>query len=191
MGNSKRIRAEADLIHDVQMGDRFAFRELYNRFYKKLYIVALSYLKNREMAEDAVQDVFVNLWIKKETLNITISLKAFMATCLKNHVLNMIRSNKKKIANTFELTEEHHPASDYTSDDIQMKEYTKIMDAGINCMPDQKKRVFEMKVLMGNSNSEVAATLGISINTVKVHYYHSRRFMKAYLKKEAGLEAAL
>lgn len=191
MAYSKYVRAEADLILDVQMGDRFAFRELYNRFHKKLYIIALSYLKHREMAEDAVQDVFVNLWIKKETLNISISLKAFMATCLKNHVLNMIRSNKKKIANTFELTEHHHPVSDYTSDDIQMKEYTKIMDAGINSMPDQSKRVFEMKVFMGNSNSEVAATLGISINTVKVHYYHSRRFMKAYLKKEAGLEAVL
>lgn len=191
MAYSKYVRAEADLIRDVQIGDRFAFRELYNRFHKKLYIIALSYLKHSEMAEDAVQDVFVNLWIKKETLNITISLKAFMATCLKNHVLNMIRSNKKKIANTFELTEQYHPVGDYTSDDIQMKEYIKIMDAGISCMPDQSKRVFEMKVFMGNSNSEVAVKLGISINTVKVHYYHSRRFMKAYLKKEAGLEAVL
>ena len=188
---NKKQLPESDLVHDIQLGDRFAFRELYKRFYKKLYFIALRYLKHREMAEDAVQDVFVNLWIKKETLNVTISLNAFMATCLKNHVLNVIRSNKKKIANTFELSEEHHPVSEYTSDDIQMREYKKIMHTGINNMPDQKKRVFEMKVFLGESNSVVAAKLGISINTVKVHYYHSRRFMKAYLKKEAGLDAVL
>lgn len=184
-------QAEADLVRDVRSGNRPAFREVYNRFHKQLYIIALRYLKHSELAEDAVQDVFINLWLKKQTLNPDLSLKAFMATCLKNHVLNMIRSNKKKIANTFELTEAHHPVSNCTSDDIQMKEYTKIMHAGVNSMPEQKKRVFEMKVFKGESNSVVAAKLGISINTVKVHYYHSRRFMKAYLKKEAGLEAVL
>lgn len=184
-------RTESDLIRKVRFGDRFAFREVYDRFHKQLYFIALRYLKHRELAEDAVQDVFVSLWLKKKTLNPDLSLKAFMATCLKNRVLNMIRSNKKKIANTFVLTEAHHPVSNYTSDDIQMKEYTKIMHAGVDSMPHQKKRVFEMKVFMGESNTDVAAKLGISINTVKVHYYHGRRFMKAYLKKEAGLEVVL
>ena len=184
-------RVQADLVRDVRSGDRLAFREVYYQYHKKLYYIALRYLKHREMAEDAVQDVFINLWLKKHTLNPDLSLKAFLATCLKNHVLNMIRSNKKKIANTFELTEADHPVSNCTSDDIQMNEYTKIMNAGLNSMPDQKKIVFEMKVFGGESNCDVAAKLGISINTVKVHYYHGRRFMKAYLKKEAGLEAVL
>lgn len=142
------------------------------------------------MAEDAVQDIFIKLWLKKNTLNPALSIKAFMVTCLKNHVLNMIRSNKKKIANTFELTEADHPITNCTTDEIQMNEYWKIMHDGVNRMPDQKKRVFELKVFCGESNSEVATKLGISINTVKVHYYHSRQFMKAYLKKEAGLDTA-
>jgi len=184
-------RAEFDLVCKVRSGDRLAFRVVYVQFHEQLYFIALRYLKHREMAEDAVQDIFINLWLKKKTLNPDLSLKAFMATCLKNHVLNMIRSNRKKIANTFELTEAHHPVSNCTSDDIQMNEYKKIMHAGVNRMPDQKKRVFEMKVFMGESNSDVADKLGISINTVKVHYYYGRRFMKAYLKKEAGLEAVL
>jgi len=186
-----KIRTESDLVRDVRSGDRLAFREVYERFHKQLYFIALRYLKHREMAEDAVQDVFINLWLKKQTLNPELSLKGFIATCLKNHVLNVIRSNKKKIANTFELTEAHHPVSNCTEDDIQMKEYTKIMHTGVNQMPDQKKRVFELKVFNGESNSDVASKLGISINTVKVHYYHARRFMKAYLKKEAGLDAVL
>ena len=180
----------AELAAAVKDGDRTAFREVYNRYNKQLYFTAMQYLRHREMAEDAVQDIFIKLWLKKNTLNPALSIKAFMVTCLKNHVLNMIRSNKKKIANTFELTEADHPITNCTADEIQMNEYRKIMHDGVNSMPDQKKRVFEMKVFMGESNREVAAKLGISINTVKVHYYHSRQFMKSYLKKEAGLDSA-
>lgn len=181
---------EAQLSIALKSGDRTAFREIYYRYHKKLYFTALQYLRHREMAEDAVQDIYIKLWLNKNTLNPALSLKAFMATCLKNHVLNMIRSNKKKIANTFELTEADHPITNCTADDIQMNEYRKIMNEGVNRMPDQKKRVFELKVFQGESNSEVATRLGISINTVKVHYYHSRQFMKAYLKEEAGLDTA-
>lgn len=181
---------EAQLSIALKLGNRIAFREIYDRYHNHLYFTALQYLRHREMAEDAVQDIFIKLWLKKSTLNPALSIKAFMATCLKNHVLNMIRSNKKNIANTFELTEADHPITNCTADEIQMNEYRKIMNEGVKSMPDQKKRVFELKVFQGESNSDIATKLGISTNTVKVHYYKSRQFMKAYLNKEAGLDTA-
>src|SRR5690625_596565 len=98
----------------IKQGDRIAFREVYYNYYQQLYFVAGKYLKDSQMAEDAVQEIFIILWVKRESLDPSKSLESFLFTCLKNHVLNMIKSRKRRILLAYEANEEEVDESNST-----------------------------------------------------------------------------
>ena len=74
-----------------------------------MYYIAKKYVKDHGLAEDAVQDIFVKVWEKREELDASKSIRGYLFAMLKNYVLNMIRHRKRKILSGYELKEEHHP----------------------------------------------------------------------------------
>jgi RNA polymerase sigma-70 factor (family 1) len=175
------------LVKLVRLGDKNAFEEIYVRYHKPLYFLSMKYLKSRSLSEDAVQDVFVKLWQKRGQLDPDKSVKALLFISMKNHVLNMIRNGKNKIISDLEFFEENHEASENLLNEVITSDYEKILQRGLAELPERKRTVFELKTFNGYSNSEVADHLMISINTVKVHYYHGSQFIRSYLKKHAEI----
>lgn len=182
------LNDEADLVKKVKKGNKKAFRKIYDRYHRPLYQLALRFLKDRHLAEDAVQDIFIKLWLTKEKIDPSKSLKSFLFTCLKNHVLNMIRNNKRRILDAYELKEEHHPVSNCTEDGIQYREYHKIFSKGLKEMPKKRREIFRLKMYEGLTNAQIAKKLQISVHTVKVHYKLGSKYIKIYLKEEAGIK---
>ena len=174
----------------IKKGDKEAFREVYYSYYKQLYAVAGKYLKDSQMAEDAVQEIFISLWLKRESLDPSKSLKNFLFTCLKNHVLNMIKSRKRRILTAYQASEEKPQSSNSTEDDFFYSEYKDIIKQGLEMLPDRRREIFELKTYQGLSNPQIAEDLSISINTVKNHYYHSNKFIRSYLREKTGIESA-
>ena len=175
------------LVKLLRLGNKQAFEKIYERYHRQLYFMARKYLKDRGLAEDAVQDIFVKLWNKRDSLDPSQSVKGLLFTSLKNHVLNMIRDRKNKILSGYELGEESHPRKNHTGDDVIYTEYQHIVKRGLAELPEKKRKVFELRAFNGLSNPEIAKILLISINTVKVHYYHGSRFMRSYLEKHADI----
>lgn len=176
------------LVNHLKKGDRKAFRQIYDRYNRSLYSLGLRYLKNQHMAEDATQDIFIKLWITKENLDPSKSLKSFLFTCLRNHVLNMIRNQKRRILAAYQLKDINHPITTCTEDDIQYNEYKEIMNDVLDKMPARRKEVFRMKMVTDLTNAQIAEKLQISIHTVKVHYKLGAIFIKSHLKKQAGID---
>jgi RNA polymerase sigma-70 factor (family 1) len=173
----------------IKKGDKEAFREVYYIYYKQLYTVAGKYLKDSQMAEDAVQEIFIGLWLKRESLDPSQSLKNFLFTCLKNHVLNMIKSRKRRILLAYEANEEKPQAANSTEADFLYSEYKAIIQQGLEELPVRRREIFELKTYQGLTNPQIAETLSISINTVKNHYYHSNKFLRSYLREKAGIRS--
>lgn len=171
----------------ISRGNKQAFEIIYDRFHRRLYFMAMKYLKSKDLAEDAVQDIFVNLWQNKKNLDPSKSLKKYLFTCLKNHVLNMIRNKKNKLLSGYEMKEEDFPGHDNLMDEINHSDLMAILNRGLSELSERRKKVVELKVLEGLSNTEVSKKLFISINTVKVHYYHGSRFIKDYLNKHSDI----
>ncbi|MDD3188914.1 MAG: sigma-70 family RNA polymerase sigma factor, partial [Fermentimonas sp.] len=71
---------------------------IYEKYHRYLYAIALKYLKNTQMAEDAVQHVFVKLWESTSDIHIEINLKNYLYTMTKNYILNQIRDRKDEIS---------------------------------------------------------------------------------------------
>ena len=178
---------DTELARKISTGNQQAFRELYDRYHVQMYYIAKNYVKSTDLAQDAVQDIFVKLWEKRFRIDESKSIKGFLFTMLRNHVLNMIRDRKDEIVSITGIESKELPRQNLTEDELVYKEYHEIVKQGLEELSDRKREVFELRTLQGHTNSEVAHLLNINIRTVKTHFYNSSKFMREYLKNHAGL----
>lgn len=167
----------------IKKKDKQAFTVIYQKYHTYLYSLALRYLKNKELAEDTVQHVFVKLWDKSEDIKIEINLKNFLYTMTKNHILNLFRDNKEHISLSYaDAQREVEGENDFFKliDEVQMSD---ILRAGIEKLPPQKRDVCKLKLEGDISNQEIADRMGISVHTVKSHYQESIKMLRTYFKK--------
>jgi len=174
---------EHSLMHKVKAGDRVAFASLYHNHVQRLCLISYKITGDKGVAEDVVQDFFVNFWLKKEQLGFTTSFSAYASRSVYNASLNAIRQTKKivgieeanVVSDSVDLLEEEHLAV-----------YRERLNRAIEKLPPQCRKIFEKICINGSSYADVAENLGISVNTVKVH------MSKAYrtLKEELNLDTA-
>lgn len=178
---------DTELGNKIKNGDERAFREVYDRYHAQMYFISKKYIKKSTLAEDAVQDVFIKFWEKREIIDESRSVKGLLFVMLKNHLLNILRKRKREIISYTESLQTLPESSIMTDDAIIYKEYHNILERGLNELSERKREVFELRTLKGRSNSEVAEFLHIDIKTVKTHYYLSSKFIREYLKKHARI----
>ncbi|MDQ6470831.1 sigma factor [Flavobacterium sp. LHD-80] len=85
------------LIDRLRTGDESALTELYNTFWQALFMSAYNVIKDKELCEDIIQDIFLNIWTNREKLEIHISLKGYMYASARYQVFNHLRKNKDKV----------------------------------------------------------------------------------------------
>lgn len=175
------------LLRKIRGGSEKAFREVYDRYHVQMFFIAKKYLNDTGLSEDAVQDIFVKLWEKKQNLDDIKSIKAYLFTMVRNHVLNMLRDKKSDLVSMTSVAEKKLSAQNLTEDDLQYKEYERVLQRGIKKLSDRKREVFKLRSQKGFTNPEIAEMLQINVRTVKTHYYNSSKFIRSYLKKHSGI----
>ena len=93
------------LFAKVERGDVEAFTAVYNKYHKLLYALAYRYLMSSAMAEDAVQHVFTRFWEFRSELRVGISLRNYLITMTKNHILNVIRNENTALTKNYEIAQ--------------------------------------------------------------------------------------
>lgn len=167
----------------VKKRDKSAFSAIYQKYHGYLYALALRYLKNGPMAEDAVQHVFVKLWETTKDIEIAINLKNYLYTMTKNYILNQIRDHKDTISIYY--ADAQHEIADENEfpillDEMQLSE---LLQRGIENLPPQKREICKLKIEGKSSNQEIAEQMGISVHTVKSHYQESVKMLRHYFQK--------
>lgn len=183
--SKKTLSSEKDnlLLGLLHKGDESAFTVIYERYHKLLYVVAFNYLKNQEMAEDAVQQVFLKLWESKNIIAVSINLKNYLFTMIKNHVLNEIRNNQNAIEKNYELAQLSLGFDDELLARLEEKEMMSHFYKAINRLPEQKRQVCLFKLQGNLSNLDIAQQMKISVPTVKSHYSQAIKMLRPYLEK--------
>ena len=172
------------LIQLSKRKDKEAFTIIYNKYHQYLYALAYRYLKDSEMAEDAVQQVYVKLWEMIHVIDIEINLKNYLYSMTKNHILNQFRSKKEMISiNIMNAQQEIVDDEPDIVSVIEEAELSDLLQVGIDNLPNQKKEIIKMKIQEHKSNQEIADEMGLSINTVKSHYQESIKMLRIYFKK--------
>ena len=162
--------------------DEIQFKKIYDQYFQQIYSTSLRFLKDKSLAKDAVQDVFIKLWNARESIDLNKNIKAYLITITRNCLLNMMRKHKNEIlkiaaTNTSiqnELDTEYH---------VDWKMNLNEFEACLSKLSPGKRRIFSMKILQGYSNEEVASALNLSINTVKFQYSQAKSYVEKFLRK--------
>lgn len=166
----------------IKKRDKQAFTVIYQKYHAYLYALALRYLKSTDMAEDAVQHVFVKLWENTLKVDVQINLKNYLYTMTKNYILNQIRNHKEVISINY-ANAQREMADDEgflkLLDEIQLSEELR---RGIDNLPPQKRVICKLKMDEDISNQDIADRMGISIHTVKSHYQESVKMLREYFQ---------
>jgi RNA polymerase sigma-70 factor (ECF subfamily) len=175
----KTKEIDLELFKNVQAGDEQAFTVIFNTYYEPLYRFAARFVREAEIAEGIVQEVFVKIWINKNKINIVYNVKTYLYTTVKNHCLNFIKQNKR-ISSLDEITEKRLININSPEEVYERNEKLKAINKAIERLPNRRKQIFLMKKYNELSYKEIAEILNISLNTVKTQM---KRALKSLIKQ--------
>ena len=176
-------QTDDELLILLQKGNERAFTAIYERYHKLLFVVAYKYLKDNDSAKDAVLQIFLKLWESRTLFSISINLRNYLYTMLKNHLLNEIRNNYTALEKNYELAQEAIEYENEILEKLEEKEMNEQLYRAINDLPEQKRVVCLYKLQKGLSNQEIAEKMQISIPTVKTHYSQAIKLLREHFDK--------
>lgn len=156
---------EITLQQNLAQGKEGAFEAVFRSYFKLLTVFAKKYVQDLSVAEDIVQDVFVKIYEKRETLQFHTSLKAFLYQAVHNKCIDHLRSNKVKSDHHNEIGKSQSEADFH--DMILQAELEERIYKAISDLPEQCELIFKMSRLEGKRNQEIAELLQISKRTVE------------------------
>jgi len=176
-----RSYEDVQLVTLLMEGDRLAFDEVYERYWKKLYNDTYKRLKSIEMIEEIVQDVFSNLWSSRGKRNIQ-NIYPYLLTSVRYQVFMLYR--KGKATPEFEEPLEHMILSSLQADSLfNEKELRGCISVWMALQPDKRRAVFQMKYVDEKSTREISEILGISQKTVQNQLLTSFSSLRDFLSK--------
>lgn len=158
---------EKHLISLVQKGDEKAFETLYNKYWEKLTGIAHHKVGCLDTSKELVQDVFTDLWKRREHLQIRTSFAAYIMTAMKYAVLDHIRSCKVKDRYVEAIK---NFSTDNDSSTIELVAYNELdhfLKHEISKLPGKCQQIFKLSRVNQLSTAEIAEQLQISPKTVE------------------------
>ena len=172
----------AYLLASLKKGNRAAFEAIFDLYENRLYYFVFSITKSEYATEEILQEVFIKIWTKKETIDPKRSFESFIFTIAKNLTYNYLRN----IANQQSLKEEYwkniSSLNEETKDSILLAEYEDIVHDILQQIPTQKRSIYILSKQQGKSNKEIADILGITQKTVKNHLWKTLQIIRAQLE---------
>jgi RNA polymerase sigma-70 factor (family 1) len=160
---------EEELINLMQQDSLGAFKEIYVRYWKKLYSEAYKRLNNKDTAEEVVQELFTTLWHKRHKLNISQSLGGYLYASVGYRVIDHYRKELIKLKHRQALRVVYSEADNSTEQAIMLKDLEINLNMFVKQLPDKCRSVYELSRIDHKTNKEIAQYLGISEKTVENH----------------------
>ncbi|MFA5327193.1 MAG: RNA polymerase sigma-70 factor [Prolixibacteraceae bacterium] len=166
-----------------QNSDQQAFKELYLAFFDRLYKFAFSILHSSEFAEEAVNDVFLNIWQKRSRLKSINNLTNYLYISTKNTSFNYLSKFRKERNTTLDDVLVRFEIDELTPETVFFTtEVRNEIEQAINQLPPKTKLVFQMAKIEGMKYKEIAEILNISVNTIDNHIATSIKKLSLVLK---------
>jgi RNA polymerase sigma-70 factor (family 1) len=176
------LAIERTILARISKGDEKAFGQLYSVYYKKIYLFAWSFLKNKEQSEEVLQETFLKFWLSRDNLNIDLPAEPLLFTICRNLVMDSfrktLRTEKQRLYLLNEMKSEH---DNHTEDRIIYADLLRVAENAIAELPKQQQAVVRLSKLEGLSYDEISERLNISKHTVKNHLIVAMKTLRGKL----------
>jgi RNA polymerase sigma-70 factor (ECF subfamily) len=170
--------SDQDLVALLNGGDQYAYTEIFDRYSALLVAHAYRLLGDRDEANDVVQDVFMILWQKHASLELTTSLSSYLYTSIRNRIFNKMSHNKvvaRYADSILEFMEKGYSVSDEV---FLAKELEQLIEREIAALPEKMREVFILHKQQELSYKEIGEKMGISDKTAKQQVYNAMKILK-------------
>lgn len=164
----------------LRTSDSQAFHEIYQRYWRRLFALALRKIGQKEIAEEIVQDVFETLWEKHASMIIE-NLESYLFSCIKYGV---IRHYKSQIVEEkyFQYAQQNNADEEKTEELLLLNELHTSIEKALNLLPEKTQQVFRMSRFEHLSVKQISEKLTISDKAVEYHITQALKTLRTQLK---------
>jgi RNA polymerase sigma-70 factor (ECF subfamily) len=176
---------ESELLQNVSTGSTEAFRRLYYLWEPALSSFLFQITKSKELTAEIVQDVFLKIWMTRETLQEIKNFKAYLFVISKNQAINALKKSILELEKFKIFADNPHL---YEEEVDEKKEYQySLIDEAIDQLPARQKEVFLLHRYERMTYQEIADRLGIGKESVKSHLSIGIKAVKSNLQSKISL----
>jgi RNA polymerase sigma factor (sigma-70 family) len=184
---SRSAKADEFLWSSFRQGSSEAFEVIYKRYANSMFNYGMHLFLDKVLVEDSIQDVFVDLWKRKEFLGDTTSIKFYLLKALKRKVLRKLTTSDRK--DMTEMLSEDFPALAHESiESLMIKEQSSnaVADAvkkAVDSLPDRQRQIIEHRFYQDLSPQEISQNMKLSIDSTYTLLSRAIRELRKNLKK--------
>lgn len=178
---------EKELVRRVALQDHRAFQVLYERHSRKVYAHCLRLLHIPELAEEAVQEIFVKVWLLGERLLEVENLDGYLKISCRNHCLNAIRRLVTEERAGGVLTAGYSDSENSTEETVLLNDARRQLQTAVEKLPEQQRLAYRLCHEQGLTYEDAAGQLGISVNTLKTHLKRAIHALRKQLENRDGM----
>lgn len=189
--NESRVYEDRQLFARIAEGDELAFREIFRHYGAVIHPYVSKIVKDETMAREIVQEVFLKLWVNRETLTKIETPSAWLFRVASNFSISHFRKQEldKRLLREVKNANGGEEAATNTDtvDELSAKELKALIKTAVDQLPEKRRQIYLLLREDGLSRKEVAEKLGLSENTVRNQLAISMQSIQEHIKKNTGL----
>ncbi|MEO7044567.1 MAG: RNA polymerase sigma-70 factor [Ferruginibacter sp.] len=178
---------EQELLSQLRAGSKDAFTQLYHRYSEQLYYNILALVKDELVAEELLQDIFVRLWRKKESIIVEKNLGGYLFMISRNRVYDFFKNLDREQELYKKIRSTATEVYTHIEEALLSKENAGLLQKAIDTLPTKRKQAYQLCKMEGYSYKEASEEMGISISTLKDHMAKAREAIREYLSNNAEM----
>ncbi|SFC54805.1 RNA polymerase sigma-70 factor, ECF subfamily [Parapedobacter composti] len=189
----KPLPNEPELLQKIAEGDEHAFGLLFHHYYRPLGQAVLRLIESRDIAQEIVQDTFINIWHGRAHLKRVTSFSGYLFISCRNQTFAVLkkRAAEKKLQPLVEQQIQWEHEYELEAEEDNSGIYRALLEQAVEKLPEQQKKIYKLSRYQHLKYAEIAQRLGISKETVKTQIYHAVKSIKKELKHHFPVKIAI
>lgn len=161
--------------------DRARFERLFRDHYPGLFALARRYVGEPAIAEELVQDVFLSLWRRRDSLELRGSVTSYLFTSVRNAALNYLKHRELAERLRYDVAQAVSPARSTADAEARHNEIAEALEAAIAALPERARLALTLSRDAGLTYAQIAEALGISVKAVEANVSRALRILREQL----------
>ena len=187
VSNTAIDNSDEVLYEQMSAGSENAYYSLFEKHWERLYSISVHLIKDREVAKDVVQDIFLSLWENRGSQSIQ-NVGGYLSRAAKFASLKELRDSKSTLHDAVERAKD---LSSSEQSDLDTEELQQQISDAVDELPERCKEVFVLSREEHLTNKEIAEKLSLSQRTVETHISNALKHLRNTLPKDLPLLALI